>query len=144
MFKWAFYGTRNPPPVKHVEPKGFEGFLSTMTVRTHQQMGSLDQYLMSMAYYTMQAAKDTNPAQMQDNSQRKMKPVQPKYNQQNVFAVLNNGDDDDMRMLQTPAPVVHAAAGLTLQPATFTFQSSLQSSLRFQMAAPASDIDPDL
>lgn len=96
----------------------------------------------------MQAAKDTNPAQMQDNSQRKMKPIQPKYNQQNVFAVLNNGDDDEMRMHQTPVPVAQAAADFTLQPATFTFQSSLQSSLRFQMAAvpaaAATDIDPDL
>lgn len=89
----------------------------------------------------MQAARDTNPAQMQDNSQRKMKSVQPKYTQQNVFAALNNDDDDDMRMQQNPAPVAQAAAGLTLQPATFTFQSGLQSSLRFAATAA---IDPDL
>ncbi|KAG1685591.1 hypothetical protein DVH05_007890 [Phytophthora capsici] len=98
----------------------------------------------------LEAPKDA-PLVNQTQNARQSKSVQPEYRGSNVFAVLDNGDEDQQKT-QQPTPAF-------MQPATFTFgtakptftlptsslQSSLQSSLRQSMQpVQVEDIDPDL
>ncbi|GMF33236.1 unnamed protein product [Phytophthora fragariaefolia] len=103
----------------------------------------------------LEAPKDA-PTVNPNQATRQPKPVQPEYRSSNVFAVLDDGDEEQQK---TPMAAQAAAAPAFMQPATFTFaaakpaftlQSSLQSSLRQSMqpvavnATHAQDIDPDL
>ncbi|KAL3663210.1 hypothetical protein V7S43_011620 [Phytophthora oleae] len=104
----------------------------------------------------LEAPKDA-PVVNQTQTARQFKPVQPEYRGSNVFAVLDNGDEDQQKTQMAPQPTP-----AFMQPATFTFatakptftlatsslQSSLQSSLRQSMhpvqVNALEDIDPDL
>ncbi|EEY62965.1 uncharacterized protein PITG_14585 [Phytophthora infestans T30-4] len=113
------------------EVEGFRGFMSAL-----------------------EAPKDA-PVVNPNRNARQPKTVQPKYRGSNVFAMLEDEDEEQQKtqMASQPAPTF-------MQPATFTFatakptltlQSSLQSSLRQNMQPVAvtavlhtEDIDPDL
>ncbi|KAG3168378.1 hypothetical protein PI124_g3860 [Phytophthora idaei] len=112
------------------EVEGFHGFMSAL-----------------------EAPKDA-PAVNPNQNSRQSKPVQPEYRGSNVFAVLDNGDEEQ----QNPQTAPQLAPAF-MQPATFSFasvkpiftlQSSLQSSLRQSMqpvtvnGVHTEDIDPDL
>ncbi|KAG7392825.1 hypothetical protein PHYPSEUDO_014312 [Phytophthora pseudosyringae] len=113
------------------EVEGFHGFMSAL-----------------------ETPKDS-PAVNTNQTARQARPVLPEYRGSNVFAVLDNGDEEQLKPQRAPQP-----APAFMQPATFTFatakptftlpSSSLQSSLRQSMhpvagnAMRAEDIDPDL
>jgi hypothetical protein len=105
------------------EVEGFHGFMSAL-----------------------EAPKDA-PAVNPNQTARPSKPVQPEYRGSNVFAVLDDDEEQRQQMAAQPAPAL-------MQPATFTFATAaptftLQSSLRQSMqpvaaTSAAQDIDPDL
>ncbi|RLN93451.1 hypothetical protein BBJ28_00003930 [Nothophytophthora sp. Chile5] len=112
------------PPPREVE--GFHGFLSAL-----------------------QAPKDT-PVGNVDPAVRKAKVLQPEYRGNNVYALLDDGEEEQTRMMQNAI-----AAPAFVQPATFTFATAapsfrLPASMQQQQqpvrvgAAGAEDIDPDL
>lgn len=97
----------------------------------------------------LEAPKDA-PAVNPNQAARQSKPVQPEYRGSNVFAVLDDGDEEQQK---AQAAAQAAAAPAFMQPATFTFAAAkptftLQSSLRQSMQPvavnAAQDIDPDL
>ncbi|KAE9344191.1 hypothetical protein PF008_g9342 [Phytophthora fragariae] len=114
----------HPTPAPR-EVEGFHGFMSAL-----------------------EAPKDV-PAVNPNQPTRQIKPVQPEYRGNNVFALLDDGDEEQQKA-QVPAQTA-----AFMQPATFTFATAkptftLQSSLRQSMqpmavnAAQVQDIDPDL
>ncbi|GMF12690.1 unnamed protein product [Phytophthora lilii] len=130
----VFSARSNANPVQPTpaprEVEGFHGFMSAL-----------------------EAPKDA-PAVNPNQQTRQSKPVQPEYRGSNVFAVLDNGDEEQQQKAQMAAQA--AAPPAFMQPATFTFGAAkptftLQSSLRQSLQQPVAvstvqgeDIDPDL
>ncbi|KAL4139192.1 hypothetical protein PRIC2_002690 [Phytophthora ramorum] len=122
-FQFNSNPVQSAPAVREVE--GFHGFMSAL-----------------------EAPKDA-PMVNPNQENRKSKPVQPEYHGSNVFAVLDDGDEE----LEKAQMATQAAAPAFMQSATFSFATAkptftLQSSLRQSMQPAAvngaQDIDPDL
>ncbi|GLE02138.1 hypothetical protein PINS_up010976 [Pythium insidiosum] len=86
-----------PPPEPTREVEGFQGFLSAM----------------------QEAPSAPQPSAPREN--RPSKPILATYQQKNVFAVLDEEDDENKAAQQTPAAV---PVPTFLRPATFSFQTS--------------------
>uniref|UniRef100_A0AAV1TR26 Nucleolar protein 16 n=1 Tax=Peronospora matthiolae TaxID=2874970 RepID=A0AAV1TR26_9STRA len=118
----TFQFNANPVQPKLVarEVEGFDGFLSAL-----------------------EAPKD--PSMVQVNQVARLaKPVQLEYDSSNVFAVLDEDDDEEKRM-----PAAGQSTPAFMQPATFTLPAgeqtfTPQSLLRLRTQLSAVEIDPDL
>ncbi|CAH0474589.1 unnamed protein product [Peronospora belbahrii] len=118
---FQFNANAMQPSLKPREVEGFHGFISALNAPTDMPTATLNQ------------------------ATRQSKPItQREYYGNNVFAVLEDEDDEeqDKKTLTTPA---------FMQPATFTFvkptltlQSSFCQSIQSTITTAAVDIDPDL
>ncbi|UIZ25599.1 hypothetical protein KXD40_006127 [Peronospora effusa] len=104
------------------EVEGFHGFMSALN-----------------------APKDV-PIVHQDHVVRQSKPMQCDYQGSNVFAVLDDDDEEQHKKTETnrqPAPIFMQPATFTLAPVKST-KLLLQSSLRQSIQPAVVEIDPDL
>ncbi|CAI5706766.1 unnamed protein product [Peronospora effusa] len=113
--------TMQPTPAPR-EVEGFHGFMSALN-----------------------APKDV-PIVHQDHVVRQSKPMQCDYQGSNVFAVLDDDDEEQHKKTETnrqPAPIFMQPATFTLAPVKST-KLLLQSSLRQSIQPAVVEIDPDL